>query len=240
MTGRVVESQEMSERFLWDLRQTAQELVMENHVLHLKELGRRHGLGLSIEPYDMNPCADLMLGGAADVPMCEFWSQGYGFHTELQLLRGRLHRPHPRPARRRRRSRSPPGRRAPGGLSRRDEVAGRLGLLHGHQPARLPPLSAPTAARPLARHDDGAVRRSLGAHADVVGHGAAYHRYLARCQYMLRRGLPVADILLPGARRARRTYSARPRRPRAAIRPTGGATTSTAARPRRWIDTRRR
>ena len=55
MTGRVVDSREISERFLWDLRQTAQELVIENHAAHLKELGRRHGLGLSIEPYDMNP-----------------------------------------------------------------------------------------------------------------------------------------------------------------------------------------
>ena len=74
MTGRVVESREVSERFLWDLRQTAQELVIENHAGHLKELGRRYGLGLSIEPYDMNPTADLNLGAVADVPMCEFWA----------------------------------------------------------------------------------------------------------------------------------------------------------------------
>jgi hypothetical protein len=30
MTGRIVETLEISERFLWDLRQTAQELVIEN------------------------------------------------------------------------------------------------------------------------------------------------------------------------------------------------------------------
>ncbi len=86
MTGRVVDGNEMSERFLWDLRQTAQELVVENHVLRLKELGRRHGLGLSMEPYDLNPCADLKLGSAADVPMCEFWSKGYGFPTEFSCF----------------------------------------------------------------------------------------------------------------------------------------------------------
>lgn len=74
MTGRVVDSREVSERFLWDVRQTAQELVIENHAQHLKALGRRHGLGLSIEPYDMNPTADLNLGAVADVPMCEFWA----------------------------------------------------------------------------------------------------------------------------------------------------------------------
>ena len=50
MLGRVVESVAVSERFLWDLRQTAQELVVENHALRLKELARGHGLKLSIEP----------------------------------------------------------------------------------------------------------------------------------------------------------------------------------------------
>jgi hypothetical protein len=53
MLGRVVQSVEVSERFLWDLRRTAQELVVENHALRLRELGRRHGLKLSIEPYEM-------------------------------------------------------------------------------------------------------------------------------------------------------------------------------------------
>ena len=73
MTGRVVDSAEMSERFLWDLRQTAQELVVENHVLRLRELGGQHGLMLSLEPYDLNPCADLKLGRR---PTCRWASSG--------------------------------------------------------------------------------------------------------------------------------------------------------------------
>ena len=36
-----------NERFLWDLRQTAQELVIENQAGRLLELGRKHGLQLS-------------------------------------------------------------------------------------------------------------------------------------------------------------------------------------------------
>ena len=87
MTGRIVQNLEISERFLWDLRQTAQELVVENHALRLKELGHRNGLQLSIEPYDLNPTADLNLGSAADVPMCEFWSKGHGFSTEYSALK---------------------------------------------------------------------------------------------------------------------------------------------------------
>lgn len=80
-TGRIVGSLEESERFLWDVRLTSQELVIENHAMRVKELGRHYGLRLSIEPYDMNPCADLSLGAVADVPMCEFWSKGFGFNT---------------------------------------------------------------------------------------------------------------------------------------------------------------
>ncbi|MDR3627839.1 MAG: glycosyl hydrolase [Ignavibacteriaceae bacterium] len=85
-SGTIVGSKEISERFLWDLRITAQELVFDNHVRHLKELGRKYGLGLSIEPYDMNPCADLELGSLADVPMCEFWSKGFGFNTQFSCF----------------------------------------------------------------------------------------------------------------------------------------------------------
>ena len=75
-TGRAIRSVEMSERFLWDLRLTAQELVLENHALAVKQYGRKHGLSLSIEPYDMNPAGDLDLGAVADVPMAEFWNNG--------------------------------------------------------------------------------------------------------------------------------------------------------------------
>jgi hypothetical protein len=59
-------SLEVSERFLWDLRQTAQELVVENDALRLKELGQRDRFQLSIEPHDMTPCADMTLGTAAE------------------------------------------------------------------------------------------------------------------------------------------------------------------------------
>jgi hypothetical protein len=79
MTGRVVESLEVSERFLWDLRQTVLELIAENHAGYLAELAHRHGMRLSIEPYDGTPCDDMTYGSRADVPMGEFW--WYGFDT---------------------------------------------------------------------------------------------------------------------------------------------------------------
>lgn len=85
-SGLVVGSLEKSERFLWDLRQTAQELVIENHARYLKSYGRKFNLRLSVEPYDMNPTADMQLGAVADVPMYEFWSQGYGFNSSFSCI----------------------------------------------------------------------------------------------------------------------------------------------------------
>ena len=72
-TGRAVEGLEKSERFLWDVRLTAQDMVLENHAQRVKQYAHKHGFELSIEPYDMNPAGDLDLGAVADIPMGEFW-----------------------------------------------------------------------------------------------------------------------------------------------------------------------
>ena len=75
VTGRVVSSLELSERFLWDLRQTISDLVVENYAGHLRTLAQAQGLRLSIEAYG-GPCDDLPYAGRADEPMCEFWVGG--------------------------------------------------------------------------------------------------------------------------------------------------------------------
>jgi hypothetical protein len=73
MTGRVVDNLEISERFLWDLRQTVSDLLVDNYAGHMRELARHQGLRLSIEAYDGDPCEDLVYAGRADEPMAEFW-----------------------------------------------------------------------------------------------------------------------------------------------------------------------
>ena len=83
MFGIPVGSVEETERFLWDLRRTARELVYENNVLRMKELGAARGLDFSTEAYDLNPAGDLYLFRAANVPMGEFWSRGYGFDADF-------------------------------------------------------------------------------------------------------------------------------------------------------------
>ncbi len=194
MTGRVVESLEVSERFLWDLRQTAQELVIENHAQHLKALGRRHGFGLSIEPYDMNPCSDLSLGAVADVPMCEFWAQGYGFETAFSCLEATsiahtLGRPIVA-AEAFTSGSQEAWQLHPGLMKPQADWAFCMGInrLVFHRYAHQPWLDR----RP------GMTMGPYGVHYErtqtwwpMVG---AWHQYLTRCQALLRRGLPVADI----------------------------------------------
>ena len=85
-TGRAVQSIEITERFLWDLRQTCKELLLENHAEFGKAYAHKNGLELTIEPYDMNPAGDLDLGAVADVIMAEFWSKRFGFHTAYAVL----------------------------------------------------------------------------------------------------------------------------------------------------------
>jgi len=73
MTGRVVDDLGISERFLWDLRQTVSDLLVDNYTGGLHELARQSGLRLSIEGYDNDPCIDLDYASQADEPMAEFW-----------------------------------------------------------------------------------------------------------------------------------------------------------------------
>lgn len=76
--GFVVESLEKTERFLWDLRQTAKDLVIDNYAKVIKEKAHSNGMLYSNQPYDMNPAGDLDLGAVADIPSCEFWDYRNG------------------------------------------------------------------------------------------------------------------------------------------------------------------
>jgi len=194
MTGRVVGSLEASERFLWDLRQAAQELVVQNHASHLRELGHRDGLGLSIEPYDLDPCADLNLGSAADVPMCEFWAKGHGFATEFSAFEAvSIAHTLGRPIVAAESFTSGDSERwqlYPGALKGQGDWALCAGVnrlvFHRYQ------------HQPWLDRAPGMTMGPYGVHWErtqtwweMVG---GFHQYLARCQFLLRRGLPVADI----------------------------------------------
>jgi hypothetical protein len=192
VTGRPVADLETSERFLWDLRQIGNELVLENHALRLKERGRRDGFRLSIEPYDMTPCADMTLGTAADVPMGEFWL--YGFDTAHSVVEAA----------------------GIGHTNGRTIVAAESFTSDDREAWQAHPASMKALGDwaftvgvnrivfHRSQHQAGLRARpgmTMGPYGvhwertqiwwDLV---PAYHAYLSRCQFMLRKGLPVADV----------------------------------------------
>ncbi len=193
--GFIVESREVSERFLWDLRLTSQELILENHAHAIKTYAHQRGLGLSIEPYDMNPTADLELASIADMPMCEFWSQGYGFKTAFSLMEGssaaHLLGQAVVPAESFT-AHNDGWRQHPGTMKNQTDWALASGVnrlvYHTFQHQCLD-----DALRP------GMTMGPYGVHWDrnqtwwpMVD---AYHQYVARCQFLLQQGRTVADIL---------------------------------------------
>jgi hypothetical protein len=195
-TGRVVGSREESERFLWDLRRTSSELIVENHALRFKELGQRSGFTLSIEPYDMNPAADLDLGGVADVPMGEFWSDGYGFNSAFSAIEAAsIAHVAGAPvvaAESFTADDSEAWKKYPGDMKDQGDWAFGVGL------NRL--VYHTFAHKGLGEsYRPGMTMGPYGVHWDrgqtwwpMV---PAYHLYISRCQYLLSQGRPVADIL---------------------------------------------
>lgn len=72
MTGRVLESPVITERFLWDLRRTIADLFAENYYKPFTDLCHRNGLESMAEAYG-GPFEAMLCGGQVDVPMAEFW-----------------------------------------------------------------------------------------------------------------------------------------------------------------------
>ena len=74
LAGRVVDNLEVSERFLWDFRQTISDLLVGNYAAYMRELANKHGIRLSIEGYAGVPADELRYAGQANEPMSELWS----------------------------------------------------------------------------------------------------------------------------------------------------------------------
>ncbi len=194
-TGLIVGDSLKTERFLWDVRKTAQELVIENHVGAVKRYAREHDLKVSIEPYDMNPTADLELAVAADMPMAEFWSDGFGFNTTFAPAEGtsaaHLLGQNVVPAESFT-AQFDGWRQYPGAMKNQTDWALAAGInrlmFHTFQHQCLPDSLRP-----------GMTMGPYGVHWDrgqtwwTMSKG--YHTYIARSQYLLQRGRTVADIL---------------------------------------------
>jgi hypothetical protein len=191
-TGRVVESTEVTERFLWDLRQTVSDLVVENYAGEFRRLANQHGLRLSMEAYG-GPFDEMAYGGQADEPMAEFWAwKKFGFAETCIAMSSVAHTY----------GKKIVGAEAftswpdekwlshPGNMKDLGDWAFSEGVnrfvFHRY------------AAQPWTDRAPGMAMGPWGVHYERTQtwweQSKAWHEYLARCQALLQQGLFVADI----------------------------------------------
>ena len=208
LSGRVVDNLEVSERFLWDLRQTVTDLLVENYAGHMAKLAHEHGMRLSIEAYG-GPCDDITYGGRADEPMGEFWIGGGAFETLKQMASSaHLY-----------------GRRILGAESFTADDHERW-LQH---PGTIKALGDKAfcegvnrfvfhryAMQPWLDYRPGMTMGPWGLHYErtstIWETSRPWHEYLARCQYLLRQGVFVADICYLQPEAAPQEFQAHKRR----------------------------
>ncbi|AWB66218.1 glycoside hydrolase [Saccharobesus litoralis] len=92
-TGRIVNSAEQSERFLWDVRRMVADRVSYEYTAGLRERAHQHGLKLWLENYGHwgFPGEFLQYGGQADIVSGEFWASGNLGAIELKAASSAAH-----------------------------------------------------------------------------------------------------------------------------------------------------
>lgn len=196
--GRVIDSLEISERFLWDLRQTISELVIDNYAGRMHELATASGLRFTVEAYG-GPCDSIPYAGRSDEPMGEFWSPSGSIETcKTMASAGHIY-----------------GKRIIGAEA---FTAGDQERWREH-PALIKALGDRAFCEGINRfvfhryamqpwlepRDPGMTMGPWGQHYERTqtwwDWTPAWHAYLGRCQFLLRQGLFVADVchLLPEA-----------------------------------------
>ncbi len=164
LTGRVVESAEASDRFLWDFRKTMCDLVAEYHYDQLTTLLNERGMARYTESHESGRAFigdGMEVKRNADIPMSAMWTAMPPGNTSAAVRRRHprvgLRGPHLRP--------EPGGRRIAHRQQRRvvlvsrdAEAHGGPGTGHGPEPLRDPHLGSPAAQRQDSRPGPGTLR----------------------------------------------------------------------------------
>ena len=86
LTGRVIESSEASERFLWDYRKTLSDLLAEYHYDQITEILHQRGMGHYGESHEEGRAFigdGMEVKRSNDVPMSAMWTQRPGVNKDL-------------------------------------------------------------------------------------------------------------------------------------------------------------
>jgi hypothetical protein len=197
LTGRVIGSADLSERFLWDMRQTVSEMIRENYAARLKELARPYGIKFSVEAYGQLCIDNLAYAGVGDMPISEFWAKGKdlfpvgGSQEGSSKAMASAAHVYGRPVIGAEAFTSDRGwRDTPFTLKAMGDTAFCQGInrfvvhLSAHQAYdnMVPGLTHRKWGQHLQRHNT------------WWSYSGAWLSYLARCQYLLQQGQPVSDV----------------------------------------------
>jgi hypothetical protein len=189
----IIGGPEMARRFRWDFDQTISELLAENYVGRLAQLAHQRGLRLTLEGYNLPFGDEATYTQRADEPMTEFWATGGAENR----AKGR--------------------QMASVAHIMGEKIVGAEAFTSGDSeqwkmhPATVKALGDYEFAQGINRfvvhryaHQPyldrfpGATMGPWGLHYERTQTwwemSGAWHEYLARCQYMLRQGLFVADL----------------------------------------------
>jgi hypothetical protein len=189
-TGRVVDSPEISERVLWDIRRTIASLFAQNYYSYFAELAHEQGITLEAEPYS-GPFDNIRSGRDVDRVMGEFWWPGSEMSTpKLAASIAHLY-----------------GKTVAGAESFTSDDSGwdmsppTMKALGDH--AFALGVNSFTFHRytmqPWLNRWPGMTMGHNGSNLERTNtwweQGKAWMRYLARCQYLLQQGLFAGDVL---------------------------------------------
>lgn len=192
--GHIIESQTVTERFLWDFRRTVADLFSEGSSATMAHLSAQSGLALCLEPYGKGPFDSFSYGRHAGIPMGEFWIDGRrgSYATKLASSLSHVY-DHPIAQAEAFTATPDDGKwqRDPYSLKRLGDAAFCQGInrfiLHryAHQPwlNRAPGMTMVMWGSEFERTNT------------WWDQSIAWMTYLARCQYLLQQGQFVADIL---------------------------------------------
>ena len=206
LSGRVVDSTEASERFLWDFRQTIGDLMLENYAGTLQSLARQNGLRFTAEAYDAFS-DNMAYAGRTDEPMGEFWG-GFARHYNITEMASAAHT-YGKPIVGAEAFTSGPNERwlsHPGSL----KVGADWAMCEGVN--RF--VFHRWAVQPWLNVAPGMMMGPWGLQYERTQtwweFSKPWHEYLSRCQYLLRQGLFVADIAYLTPEGSPREFSRKP------------------------------
>jgi len=202
MSGHVVGSLEISERFLWDVRRTIGDLINDEYYGFMATLAHQNGMLLSAEPYGSGGFRNVSAGGKLDIPMGEFWTRTGRFTQLNSRVRDAASSAHLY------------GKRIVASEAFTSDFtdSGSAWKAHPYSLKQLGDLAFCTGVNRFTLHvycHQPLINPSRpGPGYSVRGYGvqfgwtntwwnqsAAWLRYIGRCQYMLQKGLSVTDVL---------------------------------------------